>query len=83
MLKRARLVPKRPMQRETAKVCSVKGMIVGNVVVHAAPFNFYCIFALLLCGLLGCGVIPHYGPMKKAEKRALEEVLRDMRKTPL
>lgn len=29
MLKRARLVPKRPMQRETAKVCSVKGMIVG------------------------------------------------------
>ena len=29
MLKRARLVPKRPMPRETAKVCSVKGMIVG------------------------------------------------------
>lgn len=62
----------------------VSGLLVGigciadtqmgqNVVVHAAPFNFYCIFALLLCGLLGCGVIPHYGPMKKAEKRALEE----------
>ena len=62
----------------------VSGLLVGigciadtqmgqDVVVHAAPFNFYCIFALLLCGLLGCGVIPHYGPMKKAEKRALEE----------
>ena len=62
----------------------VAGLLVGmgciadsamgqNVVVHAAMYNFYCIFALVLCGLLGCGIIPHYGPMKKAEKRALEE----------
>lgn len=62
----------------------VAGLLVGmgciadsamgqSVVVHAAMYNFYCIFALILCGLLGCGIIPHYGPMKKAEKRALEE----------
>ena len=62
----------------------VAGLLVGmgciadsamgqNVGVHAAMYNFYCIFALVLCGLLGCGIIPHYGPMKKAEKRALEE----------
>lgn len=53
--------------------CIADATIAQDVVVHAAPFNFYCIFALLLCGLLGCGVIPHYGPMKKAEKRAFEE----------
>lgn len=62
----------------------VAGLLVGmgciadsamgqDVVIHAAMYNFYCIFALILCGLLGCGIIPHYGPMKKAEKRALEE----------
>ena len=53
--------------------CIVDASIGQDVVVHAAPFNFYCIAALLLCGLVGCGVIPHYGPMKAAEKRAFEE----------
>lgn len=53
--------------------CIADASIGQEVVVHAAPFNFYCIAALLLCGLLGCGIIPHYGPMKAAEKRALEE----------
>lgn len=44
-----------------------------TVVVKSMMFNFYCIFALLLCGLLSCGVIPHYGPMRTAERRAMEE----------
>lgn len=41
-------------------------------VISGFVFNFYCWAALILCGLLGCGIIPHYGPMRKAEKRALE-----------
>lgn len=53
--------------------CIADGQMAQNVVVRSAIFNFYCIFALLLCGLIACGVIPHFGPMKKAEKRALEE----------
>ena len=62
----------------------VAGLLVGmgaitdasisqSVVIHAAPFNFYCIFALVVCGLLSAGVIPHFGPMRKAQKRAMEE----------
>ncbi len=62
----------------------VAGLLVGigaitdanisqSVVIHSAPFNFYCIFALVLCGLLSAGVIPHFGPMKKAQKRAMDE----------
>ncbi|MCQ2554588.1 MAG: transporter [Clostridia bacterium] len=41
-------------------------------VIGAFKYNFYCIAALALCGFLGCGIIPHYGPMRKAEKRAME-----------
>ena len=62
----------------------VAGLLVGigsistaaigqTVVIHGAIYNFYCIFALLLCGLLGLGIIPHYGPMKEAQRRAYEE----------
>lgn len=42
-------------------------------------FNFYAIIAVALVGLFAAGIIPEFGPMKKAEKRALEEgkVLRD------
>lgn len=42
-------------------------------------FNFYAIFAVILVGLFALHVVPDFGPMKKAEKRALEEgkVLRD------
>ncbi|WZL72210.1 Na+/H+ antiporter NhaC family protein [Clostridiaceae bacterium 35-E11] len=49
------------------------------VFTKAVPFNFYAIFAVLLVGLFAVGIIPDFGPMKKAEKRALEEgkVLRD------
>jgi Na+/H+ antiporter NhaC len=62
----------------------VAGLLVGigpianasmgqSAVIKAAPYNFYAIFALLLCGLLAGGVFPHYGPMKEAERRAFEE----------
>lgn len=38
----------------------------------AIPFNFYPIFAVILVGLIGSGIVKDYGPMKKAEKRAME-----------
>lgn len=42
-------------------------------------FNFYALIAVALVGLFAAGIIPEFGPMKKAEKRAMEEgkVLRD------
>lgn len=39
----------------------------------AIPFDFYAILSLLMVLFLGLGVIKDYGPMKQAEKRALEE----------
>ena len=49
------------------------------VFVKAIPYNFYGWFALILAGLIAYGIVPNYGPMRKAEKRAKEEgkVLRD------
>jgi Na+/H+ antiporter NhaC len=49
------------------------------VFTKSIPFNFYALIAVVLVGLFALGVIPEFGPMKKAEKRALEEgkVLRD------
>ena len=44
-----------------------------NLFVKAMPFNFYAIFSIIFVALICCGVIPEYGPMKKAEKRALNE----------
>lgn len=45
----------------------------------AVVFNFYALFAVAMVGLIASGIVPDFGPMKKAEKRALEEgkVLRD------
>lgn len=40
---------------------------------RAVPFNFYAIFAVLFVGLIGSGIIKDFGPMKKAEQRAMEE----------
>lgn len=44
-----------------------------NVVFKAVPFNFYCWSAIALTLLFSSGIIPHYGPMRSAEKRAKEE----------
>ena len=39
---------------------------------RAIPFNFYPIFAILMVGLIATGIVKDYGPMKKAEQRAME-----------
>lgn len=68
----------------------ISGLLVGIGPVETAEqgmliftksvfFNFYAIIAVLLVGLFSAGIIPEFGPMKKAEERALNEgkVLRD------
>ena len=50
-----------------------------RIFIQAIPYNFYGWLAVILAGLIAYGVIPNFGPMRKAEKRAIEEgkVLRD------
>lgn len=50
-----------------------------SVFIHAIPFNLYAWVSVIVVGLVIMGLIPLFGPMKKAERRALEEgkVLRD------
>ncbi|WP_408009913.1 Na+/H+ antiporter NhaC family protein [Pseudalkalibacillus sp. A8] len=68
----------------------ISGLLVGmgsiaspdsamKVFVQAIPFNFYALLSVLFVGLLAMRIIPDYGPMRKAEERALNEgkVLRD------
>lgn len=47
--------------------------------IKAIPYNFYPIFAVILVGLIASGIVKDFGPMKKAEDRAMNEgkVLRD------
>lgn len=49
------------------------------VFIKSIPYNFYGWFAVILAGLIGFQLIPNFGPMKKAEERAMKEgkVLRD------
>lgn len=44
-----------------------------KVMLSGIPFNFYAIISLAMVGLIGAGILKDYGPMKKAEKRAMEE----------
>ena len=44
-----------------------------NVVFKAFPFNFYCWIAIILVLLFSAGIIPHFGPMRAAERRSKEE----------
>lgn len=46
--------------------------IATKAVVKSVPFNFYGILATAMVGLIALGIVPDYGPMKKAEKRAAE-----------
>ena len=39
---------------------------------RAVPFNFYALFAVAFVGLIASGIVKDFGPMKKAEKRAIE-----------
>ncbi|MDE7318615.1 MAG: transporter [Lachnospiraceae bacterium] len=51
----------------------------ASLFLHAIPFNFYALLAVVMVGLIGSGILKDFGPMAKAEKRAMEEgkVLRD------
>ena len=62
----------------------VAGLIVGMGPIEDAadamaafilsiPFNLYSILAVMMVGLIAAGVLPDFGPMKKAEERALNE----------
>lgn len=50
-----------------------------KVFVYAIPFNFYSILAVVMVGLIAARIVPEFGPMKTAERRAIEtgKVLRD------
>lgn len=47
--------------------------------ISAIPFNFYALITVVFVGLIASGIIPDFGPMKRAEDRAMNEgkVLRD------
>lgn len=46
--------------------------IATNAVIRMVPFNFYGILSVVMVGLVAIGIVPDFGPMKKAEKRARE-----------
>jgi len=51
----------------------VDQVIATQVFIKSVGFNFYAILAVVMVGLIAMGIIPEFGPMKKAEKRAIEE----------
>lgn len=50
-----------------------------GVYIRAIPFNLYSMLAVGLAGLVAFGIVPNYGPMRKAERRAHDtgKVIRD------
>lgn len=50
-----------------------------SVFVKSIPYNLYGWLAVIVCGLFAFQILPNFGPMKKAEDRALLEgkVIRD------
>src|SRR6056297_377636 len=50
-----------------------------NLFIRAIPYNFYALLTVVFVGLIASGIIKDFGPMKKAEDRAMNEgkVLRD------
>ncbi len=50
-----------------------------SVFIRSIPYNFYGWLAVIMAGLIAFGVVPNFGPMRRAERRAREEgkVLRD------
>ncbi|MCT4592930.1 MAG: transporter [Anaeromicrobium sp.] len=62
----------------------ITGLLVGHgpikdtvqaagIYFKSVGFNLYAIFAVAMVGLIALGIIPEFGPMKKAELRALNE----------
>lgn len=45
----------------------------AKLFLQAIPFNFYPIIAIIFVGLIGSGILKDFGPMKKAEERAMNE----------
>ena len=54
------------------------GPIIDNVTamkvfMYSVVFNFYALGAVAMVGLIAAGLIPEFGPMRRAERRAREE----------
>nr|WP_312576867.1 Na+/H+ antiporter NhaC family protein [Sedimentibacter sp.] len=47
--------------------------IAMGAVIKMVPFNFYGIASVVMVGLISTGIIKDYGPMKKAEDRAMND----------
>ncbi len=47
--------------------------IAMEAVIKMVPFNFYGIASIIMVGLISTGILKDYGPMKKAELRAMNE----------
>ncbi|UCE41444.1 MAG: transporter [Candidatus Aminicenantes bacterium] len=73
----------------TAWAVYISGILIGvgpildkkdaiSLYIKAIPFNFYALFSILMVALICGKVIPEFGPMRKAERRAIQtgEVLR-------
>lgn len=43
-----------------------------SLFIRAVPFNFYALLSVLMVALISWKIIPDFGPMKKAEQRAIE-----------
>jgi Na+/H+ antiporter NhaC len=61
-----------------AGLLATQGPITGTAMAtriffKSVPFNLYAILAVLMVGLIALRVIPEFGPMKKAEQRAMKE----------
>ena len=50
-----------------------------EIMLRAIPLNFYALLSILMAGLVSAGIIKDFGPMGKAEQRAITtgKVLRD------
>ncbi|WP_165445174.1 Na+/H+ antiporter NhaC family protein [Bacilliculturomica massiliensis] len=57
-------------QMETADMTG--GLSVTSAYIHTVPFVIYGWLAVLLVPFFATGILPVFGPMKKAEQRALE-----------
>lgn len=53
--------------------CIVERNQAYKLMLSAIPLNFYAILSIVMVLLLSLGIVKDYGPMKKAEKRVLEE----------
>ncbi len=48
-------------------------MMAAQIYFKSVGYNLYAILAVAMVGLFALGIIPEFGPMKKAEERAMKE----------